>query len=115
MVTKNLTKHNSENIKRINVFIGDRQSTISMDVTLYDILEERLQLPDKMLSVRQWVQRRIYAMAKDNILFTDGNKPYSLSRRIQADAIRLIADPWRKAQRQPDQTGSGQHARLPVE
>jgi len=77
-------------IKRIHVHIGSKNTTISMDSTLHECLERRVS--DNQLSVRQWVQARIDKMLSDKQL-SESSRVASVSRQIQAQAIRLIASP----------------------
>jgi hypothetical protein len=77
-------------IKRIHIEIGRKKTTISMDGTLFSILETRL--PDNYSSVRQWTQAQIKQMIEDKLL-SENDKSSSVSRRLQANAIRLIAYP----------------------
>lgn len=77
-------------IKRIHVHIGSKNTTISMDGTLHQHLERRVS--DKHLSVRQWVQAQIDKMLSDKVL-SESARAASVSRRVQAEAIRLIASP----------------------
>lgn len=77
-----------QNIKRIHVHVGKKATTISMDSSLHLYLDRCL--VDKRLSVRQWVQLKIDKMLSDNTL-SETTKTSSVSRRVQAEAIRLIA------------------------
>jgi hypothetical protein len=77
-------------IKRIHVEIGKKKTTVSMDEALFNILEQRL--PDNILSVRQWVQAQIKLMIANKTL-SENERSSSVSRRLQANAIRLIAYP----------------------
>lgn len=77
-------------IKRIHVHIGSKNTTISMDATLHEYLRRRVS--DNHLSVRQWVQERIDTMLSDKVL-SETDRTASVSRRIQAEAIHLIANP----------------------
>jgi tRNA A37 N6-isopentenylltransferase MiaA len=77
-------------IKRIHVHIGRKHTTISMDPTLFAYLEQRLS--DNHLSVRQWVQDRVDKMLSDGVIH-EADRSASVSRRVQAAAIHLIASP----------------------
>ncbi len=79
-----------QGIKRIHVEFGKKRTTVSMDETLFNLLDNRL--PDNYLSVRAWAQAQVKQMYDDKII-NDKDKSTSVSRRLQALAIKIIASP----------------------
>lgn len=77
-------------IKLIHVKFGNKRTTISMDGTLFDLLDQRL--PENYLSIRQWAQEKVKEMY-DLKIINDQDKSTSVSRRIQALAIKIVASP----------------------
>lgn len=78
----------SMEMKRVHVTVNERDTTISMDMALYECLRD--QLVSDGLTVRRWAQGCIDQLLARYSFRQLNRRANGLSRRVQREAIRLI-------------------------